>query len=423
MEKEAFFEEFESKMHDLFIDGTCAYRQGSEANSNLNMKFQISTEYASNNPPAVLPDNVSISSSQFPNFKNEDAFSRLNEPHTKTTSEIDFLNSDIFKTPKENKESKKEKNRIKARETRKRKKNYVSELEDKVATLEIENKRLHDQIALLQNRLSANELGEENKSLLSRLRDQDQKYHENLKEGKGLCEYPDPPEESVIESGIIDPRSTSEDNKLHIIFGCNQPRIHFLDKVFDIIIDNLLCEKYRFKFLHCQSRRPSFDELKKLQKASKYQVQELLKEKRITEYDILNAKMDLNKKQYNYFVHNANDKFFELRNSLIEAVAKINEARNTCTYVLSELDAMHHMIKETDLIPASQTSEAGKYIEEKKLGLDIKPQKLFSYKKVKKILEFCYDPKVVTSLHPEEPTTAPPEVTYRTEVFYNQPAC
>lgn len=108
MEKEDFFEEFESKMHDLFLDGTCSYQPGSEVNSNLDMKLKISTDYDTEKLSKV-DDGVSISSSQFPNFKNEDVFSKLNENNAKGSSDLDFLDDDVFRVPKESKESKKEK--------------------------------------------------------------------------------------------------------------------------------------------------------------------------------------------------------------------------------------------------------------------------------------------------------------------------
>ncbi|CAI2368524.1 unnamed protein product [Moneuplotes crassus] len=419
MEKGDFLEEFENKMHDLFLDGTCSYQSGSEVNSNLGMKLKISTDYDTDKISKV-EDGVSISSSQFPNFNNEDAFSKLNEDNIKEPSNLDFLDDDIFRVPKESKESKKEKNKLKARETRKRKKNYISELEDKVTSLEVENNKLRDEICLLQNKLSAAELGEENKHLLTRVRAQDEKYHENLKEGKGIGEVPDAPEESIIDSGVTKCSRKKAFVPDQLVFGCNQPRIHFLDKVFDMILDNLCCEKYKFKLLHCEDRRPEYEEIKKLEKASKYQIQELLKEKRITQYDILNSKMKLDQKQYNFFVHYANDKYIEMKTRLSEAVIKINEARNTCTYVLSELDAMHHMIRESDLMPASQSSDAGKYIEEQKLGIDIKAQDLFKFKKVLKMVEFCYDPEVVT-MYPSESVAIPKDITYRTEAFFNEP--
>lgn len=78
--------------------------------------------------------------------------------------------------PKRARNPRRKNNRLKARETRKRKKNYVSELEEKVTNLEVENNKLRDQIALLQNRLSAAELGEENKELLIRVRAQGRNF-------------------------------------------------------------------------------------------------------------------------------------------------------------------------------------------------------------------------------------------------------
>lgn len=50
-------------------------------------------------------------------------------------------------------------NKIKARETRKRKKNYLSELEDKVAKLEIENHKLQEEVMTLNQKLAQKELG------------------------------------------------------------------------------------------------------------------------------------------------------------------------------------------------------------------------------------------------------------------------
>ena len=98
--------------------------------------------------------------------------------------------------------------------------------------------------------------------------------------------------------------------------------------MFNIILENLVCEKYKFKLFHCGDKRPEYEEIKKLEKGSKYQIQEMLKERRITQYDILNSKMNMSKKQYNFFIHYSNDRLFDMRERLIEAVAKLNEAKN-----------------------------------------------------------------------------------------------
>lgn len=172
---------------------------------------------------------------------------------------------------------------------------------------------------------------------------------------------------------------------------------------------------------HSEDRRPEYEELKKLETASKYQIQELLKEKRITQYDILNSKMNLNKKQYKYFVHHANDVFVEQRERLIEATKKINDARNMIIKILTEFDSQHHFMKDTDFLPNSQSSEAGIYFETNKLGIDITSQKFLKFKKVAQKLEYWNDPKSNSTKLIENPEDYE-DFTWKTEVVYNLPA-
>ena len=77
---------------------------------------------------------------------------------------------------------------------------------------------------------------------------------------------------------------------------------------------------------------------------------------------------------------------------------------------------------ELDLMPATQSSEAGKYFEEQKLGLEISPQSLLKFDKVAKKIDFCYDPKVVTSVGARKTVKKASNVTWTTEAFFNIPA-
>lgn len=70
--------------------------------------------------------------------------------------------------------------------------------------------------------------------------------------------------------------------------------------MFDIILDNLVAPKYKFKLFHAKDEILEYEELKKLAKMSKYQKNEYLKENRITKNDEFFAKFDPNVKQYNY---------------------------------------------------------------------------------------------------------------------------
>jgi len=72
----------------------------------------------------------------------------------------------------DNGDTKKEKNKIKARESRKRKKNYISELEDKVDQLQVENRRLKEELEIIKQQLTKKDLGEDTKSLLTRVIEQ-----------------------------------------------------------------------------------------------------------------------------------------------------------------------------------------------------------------------------------------------------------
>lgn len=74
------------------------------------MKFAISEDYDKiYDNQSKVNDLVSVTSSKFPNFKNDETFSNSIENKLKASSDLDFLDEDIFKVPKQTKESKKEK--------------------------------------------------------------------------------------------------------------------------------------------------------------------------------------------------------------------------------------------------------------------------------------------------------------------------
>jgi len=105
-------------------------------------------------------------------------------------------------------------------------------------------------------------------------------------------------------------------------------RVKFLEKMFDIILDNLISDKYKFKLFHSEDETVCYDELKRLTKLSKYQKSELAKENRLTKIDEFLSKFDPNVKQYNFLVKYCREHYSQVRNKIIEAVNFINKGRN-----------------------------------------------------------------------------------------------
>jgi hypothetical protein len=79
---------------------------------------------------------------------------------------------------------KKEKNKIKARESRKRKKDYISQLEDRIAILEVENLKLMRQLNEKNEKDTKQSLGSENPTY-DQVKAFDEKFLEAWKNGVG----------------------------------------------------------------------------------------------------------------------------------------------------------------------------------------------------------------------------------------------
>ena len=201
----------------------------------------------------------------------------------------------------------------------------------------------------------------------------------------------------------------------------NYTRIQFLEKMFDIILDNVIAPKYKFKLYNLGSyTKMSFDEIKKLRNMSKYQVSEMLKEKRITRMDEFISKFEPNVKQYNFLSIYCKSQYEEVYNKILKATKLINEGRNIIIEALTQLDSINYLTGVLEIFTSEQMKEAAKFFVDNKLGFDFTPFQMWKYKKRVKDIKFEYDPKLVTSKR-KTVTSDPKEyITYSAKIIYHE---
>lgn len=201
----------------------------------------------------------------------------------------------------------------------------------------------------------------------------------------------------------------------------NSTRIKFLEKMFDIILDNLIPPKYKFKLFHVDDPIPELEELKKISKMSKYQLNDYVKEKRITMVDQFYSQFEASVKQYNFATNYNRIKLKEIRQQLEEAVKLINKGRNISFEALNKIDSLNYLATDLDIFSREFTAKAAKFFAENKLGFDYTPEKLWKFKKIDKELEINYDPRLATSKRTSMPTKPKEWITYKVVVNYHEP--
>lgn len=200
----------------------------------------------------------------------------------------------------------------------------------------------------------------------------------------------------------------------------NYTRIKFLEKMFDIILDNLIPPKYKFKLYHVDDPLPDFEELKKLSKMSKYQLNDYVKEKRISLVDMFYSQFEASVKQYNFATNYNRLKLKEIRQQLEDSVKLINKARNMILDALHRIDSLNYLGAELQIFSPDVAAKAAKFFAENKLGFDYTPEKLWRYKKHEKELEIKYDPRLATSKRTSMPTKPKEWITYKVMINYHE---
>lgn len=157
----------------------------------------------------------------------------------------------------------KKNNKMRARETRKRKKDYVRELEEKVMSLTDENTKLKEQINKYKERETKANLDQDNATQLERVLEEDRKFVINWMNGAPW----------VHEDQNNDSETAENESVKELPVRCqlqSNSRIKFIDWMFDIILRNLVSEKYKFKLHNNEDvKRLNHDEIKRLGKLTK----------------------------------------------------------------------------------------------------------------------------------------------------------
>lgn len=296
-------------------------------NTDLNFQFNtIEEEKEYFNIPQQANEGLLKSVSEFPNLSNyDDSISILNfDKNLKISDSNKDSGKTKFKTPSKMsaEEKKKENNRIKARETRKRKKNYITELETRIEILEQENRQLKEIIN--QHKIDKQKETLSGQANLESVQAQDQKLIDQWMNGFGICGQA--PSDKTTEGDDSNSSRTTD----MLAKYCNYTRIKFLMKLFDIILDNIVAPKYRFKLYHSSDTILELEELKKFSRMKKYQINEFLKEKRLGKADEFFAQFDPNVRQYNFLAKYSRAQYSDIKDKLDIAVRHINKGRNIC---------------------------------------------------------------------------------------------
>mmetsp|Transcript_13228 Transcript_13228/g.15327 ORF Transcript_13228/g.15327 Transcript_13228/m.15327 type:complete len:165 (-) Transcript_13228:140-634(-) len=164
--------------------------------------------------------------------------------------------------------------------------------------------------------------------------------------------------------------------------------------MFDIIFDNLIPPKFKFK-LHSlgQYTTLSFEEVKKIHSMSKYQIKEMLKEKRITKMDEFISSFEPNARQYYFLTKFCKNQYTEIYEKILKAVQSINDGRNWLIEALAQLDSLNYLTEQINVFTPEQSKEAAKFFIDNRLGFDFTPFQMWKYKKQEKEIKFTYDPR------------------------------
>jgi len=165
----------------------------------------------------------------------------------------------------------KKQNKIRAKKSRERKKKYTEHLEQRVNLLEKQVKYLTLELDKYQKRDNTHELN-----------------HEEEKD----------PEISLLKQALDKLHKSTNVKKFNNTFASIRKqtgvkgvkRIHILNKAFDVIVDYLIPDNLYsalYKVSISKSKKPYVDiqRVKKLQKLSKYQIQEMFENKEINDKD------------------------------------------------------------------------------------------------------------------------------------------
>lgn len=191
--------------------------------------------------------------------------------------------------------------------------------------------------------------------------------------------------------------------------------------MFDIILDNIISPKYKFKLFNLGNyTKMSFEEIKKLRKMSKYQINQLLREKRITKMDEFISKCDPDIKQYNFLSIYCKNQYTEVYSKILKAVKSINEGRNSIIEALTQLDSLNIMTEQLDIFDPVKMKEAATFFVDNKLGFDYNSFDMWKYRKREKAMNFVYDPLVVTSNGGTEVSDPKDFITCSTKIMYHE---
>ena len=163
----------------------------------------------------------------------------------------------------------------------------------------------------------------------------------------------------------------------------------------------------------------SFEEIKKLRKMSKYQINQLLREKRITKMDEFISKCDPDIKQYNFLSIYCKNQYTEVYSKILKAVKSINEGRNSIIEALTQLDSLNIMTEQLDIFDPVKMKEAATFFVDNKLGFDYNSFDMWKYRKREKAMNFVYDPLVVTSNGGTEVSDPKDFITCSTKIMYH----
>ena len=292
-------------------------------------------------------------------------------------------------------------------------KNFISSLKDEIEVLKSENAQLRDKISLFEQK-------EVNGSLksdaihLDKVREDDQEFIKRWVNGYSWGGNDNHTEADSTESDTA--KSTPITRN-----AMDNSRIKFLDKMFNIILDNLVSEKYKFK-LHNADWVLGIDyaEVKKIAKMTEYQKNEMMNEKRINEFQMFMALLDPTVKQFNYFTNFSRREHIKVRDKMTEAVAAINKGRNLTIEALTYLDSMHHWSSQMSVFNSMNSQKAAHYFTDNKLGYDYTAPMIWKYNVKEREVEYSYDSRLVLSKRTNIPGKSDDMIRYKVKIPYHE---
>ena len=221
-------------------------------------------------------------------------------------------------------EEKRRKSRIRSKNARVRKKEYIEHLEGKVKRLEKENFRL--QSLILGYRRDTWENVEETSTTLMKEIDDIKKDIFGTFVDLETMEAKEKPTKSLKQHFEEESDAVLKKHQ------------HFLDKLFEIIINHLYpIEKFSYWKDLGRDYKTTFENIKKFEKMSKYQKQEYINEKEFNKVDEFIMSLSPNKRQFTFLKEVVLKKEYELKQDFMKGIELLIQAKNSISKTNSDL--------------------------------------------------------------------------------------